>query len=123
MGKSIVPVLIAAGLGALSWLLVEPAGVDQEHWDNPLYWRYAYTGICLGCAVLGYFFSRLAWTYGIVAVWVQGLPLLLANLDAELLAVSAAMLALISVPPALAGVIGAGLGRRFAQSRMHSNRE
>lgn len=123
MGKSVFPILLAASLGALAWLLVEPAGVDQEHWDNPLYWRYAYSATCLGCAALGYFFPRHAWMYGIVAVWIQGLPVLLFNLHAELIVVSIAMLAIVSVPPALAGVIGAYLGGRFAHHRMQSKKD
>ena len=112
MNKIAIPVLIAAVFGALAYFLIEPYGADQEHWDNPLFWRYAYTGICIGCVVLGFYFPAHAWLYGIVSIWVQGLPVILGNLNAELIGVSIFLLGIISIPPALAGLLGAFIGKR-----------
>ena len=112
MPRIIIPIGLAALCGFLALTLVEPYGPDREHWDNPIFWKYAYSGICVACAALGFFYPKHAWTYGVAAMGVQGLPALLANLDAELIAVSLAVLAAISVPPALAGVVGAWATRR-----------
>ncbi len=112
MSKVVIPILIAAALGAAAYLLIEPYGIDQEHWDNPLFWRYAYPGICIGCVVLGFYFPVYAWLYGVVSIWVQGLPIILGNINAELVGVSIVLLGVISIPPALAGLLGAYIGKR-----------
>lgn len=113
MVKRILPLVIAVILGILARVLIEPHGPDQEPWDNPIYWQLAYPAICIGCAVLGFFFSRNAWAYGFLAMGIQGLPAILANLDAELVGVSIILLAVLSVPPVLAGLLGSWLQRRY----------
>ena len=114
MSKKFLPFILALGLGVLAWLLIEPYGPDQEHWDNPAYWRFAYPAICVGCAVLGFLFPRNASVYGFMAMSVQALPPILANLDAELVGTSILMLIALSIPPALTGLFGAWIKRRFS---------
>lgn len=111
--KKFLPFAIALILGILAWVLVEPYGPNQAHWDNPSYWRFAYPAICIGCGVLGFFFVKHAWSYGFIAMGVQGLPPILANLDAELVGVSIMLLAVMSIPPALAGLLGSWIQRRY----------
>jgi hypothetical protein len=111
--KRYIPYVIAAGIGLLALLLIAPAGPDQEHWDNPIYWTFAYPAICITCAALGYLFPPNAWTYGFIATWAQALPALITSLDAELFAVSIYLLGFVSTLPALAGFLGGWIGRRY----------
>lgn len=112
MIKKTLPFLLALALGILSWHLIAPFGADQEAWDNPLYWRLAYPVICLGCALLGYFFYNNAWAYGLLAMGIQGIPPILTHFEAELIAVSVIALLLLCIPPVLAGLLGAWIRRR-----------
>ena len=105
---------MAGVIGAAALILIEPHGPDQEHWDNPIYWRFAYPAICIGCGALGFFFRKYAWAYGLIAVWIQGLPAIVANHGAEFIAVSIFLLGLVSIPAVLAGLLGAWVGRRIA---------
>ncbi len=109
-----LPFFIALAFGAIAWFLVEPAGVDREHWDNPIYWQIAYPAICLGCGFLGYLFQKQAWVYGFAAMGIQGLPQILTNLDAELIVVSIMMLAVLSLPPTLAALFGSWIKRHYS---------
>ena len=113
MSKRIVPFALTLILGILSWFLVEPYGPNQEHWDNPIYLQLAYPAICIGCAVLGFFFSRNAWAYGFLAMGIQGLRPILANLNAELIGVSIFLLVILSIPPVLTGLLGSWIRSRY----------
>ena len=113
MIKRYLPYAIAAGIGLVALMLVDPAGPDHEHWDNPVYWPYVYPAICVLCGVLGYFFPSNAWTYGFITTWAQAIPALITGLDAELFAVSIYLLGFVSALPALAGFLGGWTGRRY----------
>ena len=118
MIKKLLPFLLALGLGGLAWFLIEPHGPDQEPWDNPMYWRLAYPVICVGCAVLGFLYSRHASVYGFLAMSVQALPPILGNLDAELVGVSVLSLIILSIPPALTGLLGAWVKRQLGSESL-----
>lgn len=109
----VIPILLAAAAGGLALLLIQPVGADQEHWDNPAFWTIAYPILCAVCGILGYWFRRSAWIYGFIAIGIQGLPVILVNLDAELVGVSIISLVVISIPPSITGMVGAWIGRKY----------
>ena len=111
--KKAIPFILALSLGLLALILIEPFGPDNEHWDNPVYWHFAYPAICIACGVLGFFLHRLAWSYGPIVICAQGLPSVLINLDAELIVVSITMLVILSFPPLLTGLAGSWVYSHF----------
>ena len=113
MAKHLIPWLLAIIIGVLLLYLVEPYGPNQEHWDNPIYWQFAYPLTCIACIALGYFFPKNSWLYGILIVLIQALPAVITNPGSELIAVSIIALLFISVPPMLSGIFGAWMQKRF----------
>ena len=113
MIKKLLPHAIAIAIGITIWFLVEPYGPNQEHWDNPIYWKFVYPAICIACILLGFVFSNKSWIYGLLIIVAQALPAMIKNLDAELIGVSFILLLIISIPPGLSGLIGSYIRSRY----------
>ncbi len=117
--KTLIPYILVALLGLLVLVGVEPSPPNNEHWDNPIYWYYAYPFLCVACGGLGYFFPKNSWSYGFIAMWVQAIPALVENINAELIGVSVLLLLLLCLPPALSGILGGWIKRRHTDVTEH----
>ena len=99
---------IAVGLGLASWVVTAAVVGKREAWDDPAWFMYALPALFVALVVLGFFFPRNSSLYGPLAMSGQTLALLFsAKGGLSLLPVGLVLMAVMSLPFVLAGLLGA----------------
>jgi len=109
MRDSFLPSVLAAVAGAAIWTATMILAGGREPWDTGLYWTAAYPLAVTVSAVLGYLSPRKPWRWAVILMLMQLLVMFAAGSDLSLLPLGLAVLAVLSAPPALAGVLAAKL--------------
>jgi hypothetical protein len=107
----------AAATGILTWLGVSYTSLEAEAFDDRTYFTIALPIVAIVCAYLGFAVPVQPWRYGLVAIGMHGLALLLLSAtgpELSMLPVGLAILGVIAIPMCLAGMAGA---RAHRQSR------
>ena len=99
---------IAVGLGLASWVVTGAVVGKREAWDDPAWFMYALPALFVSLVLLGFFFPRNSSLYGPLAMSGQTVALLFsAKGGLSLLPVGLVLMAIMSIPFVLAGLIGA----------------
>jgi hypothetical protein len=76
---------IAAGAGALGWVVVGFATHRREAWDTEIYFRSLLPALAILIAVLGFLSPRGVWRWAALPFAAQALVMMLQNSDWSLL--------------------------------------
>ena len=106
--NSVLPYILSALSGLGLWALTAVATGKHEPWDASSYWTVSYPLAIIGSAILGFFFPQKPWRWAVSLMLMQ-LVVIATGSDLSLLPLGLVMLAVLSVPPALAGVLAAAL--------------
>jgi hypothetical protein len=102
----------AASCGAILWLATTIISGRREAWDASLYWSVAYP-LAIACAgALGYFAPDRPWRWALSVMLVQAVVLAMTAASFGLLPLGLILFAVLAVPPAGAGAVGAVIRRR-----------
>lgn len=114
--------VLAAFTGAAVWIAIALASGRREAWDSSAYFALGLPLLCAGCFILGWRFRRAAWRWGVAAMAGQLAVLVASSREFGLLPLGVIAFAVLSVPAAMAGMLGAWAGRRFAPGEEPSER-
>src|SRR4029079_9855807 len=108
--------VVAAVVGAVSWLVVSTLGGRREEWDSALYLSVALCAISLIAALLGFLFPQRAWRWAFVPFGGQALVALAQNPTGGLLPLGLLVFGFFGVACLIPAYVGAKLatamGRR-----------
>jgi hypothetical protein len=103
--------LPAALAGLVLWLLTSGASGQREPWDAPEFWTLGYPVAIGVSALLGLVWPRQSWSWGFIVMAMMAPAMALNGSDLSLLPLGLVALAVLAVPPCIAGLI-AGRFRR-----------
>ncbi|HET7084386.1 MAG TPA: hypothetical protein VFI23_06425 [Rhizomicrobium sp.] len=109
MRGTISAATLAAIAGAVIWTATMIAAGRREPWDAGFYWTLSYPVAVLGSGLLGYLFPERPWRWAVILMLMQMMVMIAAGSDFSLLPLGLVMLAVLSVPPAIAGTLAAKL--------------
>ena len=104
-----MPYILSALSGLGLWALTAAATGKHEPWDASSYWTVSYPLAIIGSAILGFFFPQKPWRWAVSLMLMQLVAMIATGSDLSLLPLGLVMLAVLSVPPALAGVLAGKL--------------
>jgi hypothetical protein len=107
--NSFLPCILSALSGLGLWALTAAATGKHEPWDASSYWIVSYPLAIIGSAILGFFFPQKPWRWAASLMLMQLVVMIATGSDLSLLPLGLVMLAVLSVPPALAGMLAAKL--------------
>lgn len=107
-----VPLLIAALMGVLVWTTVCMSTGVREAWDADVYWRLGLPLFAVTIVLLAWRWPARTWSYGLVLMLAQFLPLLVSlRSEPRLLPLALAVLLALSVPLTLLALFSGWLAR------------
>ena len=107
--NSVLPYILSALSGLGLWALTAAATGKYEPWDASSYWTVSYPLAIIGSAIVGFFFPQKPWRWAVSLMLMQLVVMIATGSDLSLLPLGLVMLAVLSVPPALAGVLAGKL--------------
>jgi len=107
--NSVLPYILSALSGLGLWALTAAATGKHEPWDASSYWTVSYPLAIIGSAILGFFFPQKPWRWAVSLMLMQLVVMIATGSGLSLLPLGLVMLAVLSVPPALAGVLAGKL--------------
>jgi hypothetical protein len=112
--SALVPAVIAAAAGMLTWFAASLLSGRREAWDAPMYWTLAYPAALMVCAWLGYQHPKRAWMWALILFLAQFIAMCIRNREIGSLApLGLIVMALLSLPGMLAATLGAAARRKF----------
>lgn len=108
MGRYL-PYFLSVFAGVALWAGTMMVAHRREPWDADLYWTLSYPLAMLAAAVLGYLFPLKAWRWAVLVMAMQLMVMIADGSDLGLLPLGVIFLGVLTVPPALAGVLAAKL--------------
>jgi hypothetical protein len=108
--------LPAALAGLVLWLLIPGASGQREPWDAPEFWSQGYPVAVGLSALLGLVWPLRSWVWGFIVMAMMAPVMALNGSDLSLLPLGLVALALLAVPPSLAGLIAGRLRRALSGS-------
>lgn len=109
--RTLVPVLLAAAVGAVLWFAVTIFSGKREAWDSSAYWVVAYPASILTCAYLGYSYPERSWRWPVVLFEAQFLAMCVRNGElGNLWPLGMALFAVVALPGILAAKLAGRLG-------------
>ncbi|HQR21110.1 MAG TPA: hypothetical protein PKV98_09590 [Burkholderiaceae bacterium] len=110
--RSVVPVLIAAAIGAALWIAASVVSGRREAWDASAYWALAYPAAIVASALLGYFFPTRAWRWPLALFAAQFVAMVVRNGElGGLWPLGLMLFAVLALPSMLAAHVAARIGR------------
>jgi hypothetical protein len=109
--NSVLPYFLSALAGLGLWALTAALTGKHEPWDAGSYWTVSYPLAVIGSAVLGFLFPQQPWRWAVVLMLMQVVVMIATGSDLSLLPLGLVALAVLSVPPAGAGLLAAKLRR------------
>ena len=107
-----VPYAVAAGAGALLWLLTASIAGRREAWDAPLYWTVAYpVGLAIA-ALLGYTHPERPWRWGLILMLTQAVTLVITTGAGSMLPLGLVLFGFLALPAIVLGNVAGWLRRR-----------
>jgi len=113
--NAIIPVSIAAIVGAGLWYAAATITGRREPWDATAFWVAAYPAAILTCAILGYYYPERPWRWALVLFESQFLAMCVRNGElGSLWPLGMALFAIIALP----GVVAARIASRRRVSKI-----
>jgi len=106
---SILAYVLSAAMGVALWIMVAMVTGNREPWDANVYWTGAYPLAVIGSAFLGYLFPEKAWRWAAVVMLMQLVVMTIRGSDLSLWPLALIVLAILTIPPALVGMLAAKL--------------
>jgi hypothetical protein len=108
--NAIIPVSMAAIVGAGLWYVAAMITGRREPWDAPAFWLAAYPAAILACALLGYYYPERPWRWALVLFESQFLAMCVRNGElGSLWPLGMALFGIVALP----GVVAARLASRL----------
>ena len=114
--SSLMAFAIAAIGGGTLWLATSFASGRIEAWDSRLYWTISYPASILLSGLLGYWFPRQAWRWGVTVMFAQLVVMLLRGSGFSLLPLGLMLFAVLVLP-------AVGLAELLARMRPRNSRQ
>ena len=106
---SIFAYVLSAAMGLALWIMVAMVTGKREPWDANVYWTGAYPLAVIGSAFLGYLFPEKPWRWAAMVMLMQLVVMTIRGSDLSLWPLALIVLAILTIPPALAGMLAAKL--------------
>jgi len=111
-GRNSILAHVLSGMAGLAlWGMTAAVTGQREPWDASSYWTVSYPLAILCSALLGLLFPERAWRWAAILMLMQFVVMIAMGSDLGLLPLGLIVLAILSAPAALAGVLTARLRR------------
>lgn len=97
--------------GVVLWTATSMVTGKREPWDSSVYWSISYPLAVLGSAVLAFLFPQRPWRWAAMVMLMQFVVMIAMGSDLGLLPLGLIVMAVLTVPPAAAGLLAARLRR------------
>jgi hypothetical protein len=108
--------LPAALAGLALWLFTSGTSGLREPWDAPEFWTLGYPVAVGLSALLGLVWPRRSWIWGFIVMAMMAPVMVWNGSDLSLLPLGPIALAVLAVPPSLAGLVAGRLRRALSRS-------
>ena len=109
--ESILAHVLSGMTGLALWTMTAIATGKREPWDAETYWTVSYPLAVFGSAILGFLFPERAWRWAAMLMLMQFVVMIAMGSGLGLWPLSLIVLAVLTAPAALAGVLAARLRR------------